>query len=192
MIFVCFVLFGLLIFVVVVLVVAVSVLFVCLFVCLFVYLFWPSQIFPPSPYIKVGLKMATICANVISEQHAQGPASGIGVDTHVHRIATRLHWVKTSDSADKTCRDLEAWVPREEYGELNLLLVGFGQQICTPRAPKCSECLNRNICPSSTAAGGAVKSSSSSSKEQQKNKKKTTTTATAKTTNVKKEEDLDF
>src|SRR5690606_32244720 len=36
----------------------------------------------------VGPKMAHLCMNV-----AWGRPVGIGVDTHVHRIAARLHWV---------------------------------------------------------------------------------------------------
>jgi len=39
----------------------------------------------------------------------------------------------------------------EHWKEVNWLLVGFGQQVCLPVSPKCSECLNKAICPSSTA-----------------------------------------
>ena len=95
----------------------------------------------------VGMKMATIAMAVANKQ-----VSGIGVDTHVHRIANRLRWVKKKTSTPEHTRvALEAWMPRSLWGEVNLLLVGFGQTICTPRAPKCSECLNRNLCPSSSA-----------------------------------------
>ena len=37
--------------------------------------------------------------------------TGIAVDTHVHRIANRLGWVKTK-VADKTRKDLEDLIPR--------------------------------------------------------------------------------
>ena len=30
---------------------------------------------------------------------------------------------------------------------MNELLVGFGQTICNPVAPKCAGCLNQSICP---------------------------------------------
>ena len=36
---------------------------------------------------------------------------------------------------------------REYWSEINELLVGFGQQICLPVKPKCTECLNRALCP---------------------------------------------
>ena len=35
---------------------------------------------------------------------------------------------------------------REEWSDLNLLLVGFGQTICAPIKPRCGECLNKEIC----------------------------------------------
>ena len=36
---------------------------------------------------------------------------------------------------------------RSEWSEVNWLLVGFGQQICLPVKPHCSDCLNKKICP---------------------------------------------
>ena len=42
---------------------------------------------------------------------------------------------------------MEAWLPSQLWGEINLLLVGFGQQICQPRRPRCGECSNRAVCP---------------------------------------------
>lgn len=36
---------------------------------------------------------------------------------------------------------------RDEWNDLNVLFVGFGQQTCLPVHPKCSECLNCKICP---------------------------------------------
>lgn len=36
---------------------------------------------------------------------------------------------------------------REEWDELNVLLVGFGQQTCLPIGPLCEMCLNCKICP---------------------------------------------
>eukprot|EP00043_Microstomoeca_roanoka_P009657 m.91915 g.91915 ORF g.91915 m.91915 type:complete len:388 (-) comp14650_c0_seq3:57-1220(-) len=94
----------------------------------------------------VGMKMATIAMAVANKN-----ISGIGVDTHVHRISNRLRWVKNTKSPEQTQVELEKWMPRSIWGAVNVLLVGFGQTICTPRAPKCGECLNKDLCPSSTA-----------------------------------------
>ncbi|XP_015434319.1 PREDICTED: endonuclease III-like protein 1, partial [Dufourea novaeangliae] len=91
----------------------------------------------------VGPKMAHICMQI-----AWGEVSGIGVDTHVHRICNRLEWAeKTTKTPEETRIALEKWLPKDLWKEVNHLLVGFGQEICLPRFPKCSECLNKDICP---------------------------------------------
>ena len=43
-------------------------------------------------------------------QESFGKIEGISVDTHVHRIANRLGWVKTTDRG-KTADSLETWLP---------------------------------------------------------------------------------
>lgn len=91
----------------------------------------------------VGPKMAHICMQI-----AWGEISGIGVDTHVHRISNRLNWVKKpTKTPEDTRKELEDWLPKNLWNDINHLLVGFGQEICLPRFPKCTECLNKNICP---------------------------------------------
>ena len=112
---------------------------------------------PPSPealqeITGVGPKMAFIAMHA-----AWGTPVGIGVDIHVHRISNRLGWVRTARAAngpEATRAALEGWLPRELWGELNELLVGFGQQVCTPTAPHCGVCLARDICPSGGGGGG--------------------------------------
>uniref|UniRef100_F1L3X1 Endonuclease III homolog n=1 Tax=Ascaris suum TaxID=6253 RepID=F1L3X1_ASCSU len=89
----------------------------------------------------VGPKMAHLAM-----QHAWGRIEGLGVDTHVHRIANRLGWVKTK-TPEQTRVALEELIPKERWAGLNKLLVGFGQQTCLPTLPKCSDCLNKDICP---------------------------------------------
>lgn len=75
--------------------------------------------------------------------------TGIGVDIHVHRISNRLNWVsQPTKDPEKTRAELEAWLPRDLWQEVNLMLVGFGQTICLPVKPKCAECLNQKLCPS--------------------------------------------
>ncbi|ESP01460.1 hypothetical protein LOTGIDRAFT_95778, partial [Lottia gigantea] len=92
----------------------------------------------------VGPKMAHLVMNC-----AWNTLTGIGVDTHVHRISNRLQWVrKTTNQPEETRKALEDWLPRELWREANHLLVGFGQTICLPVTPRCAECLNQNICPS--------------------------------------------
>lgn len=56
----------------------------------------------------VGPKMAYICMNV-----AWDKLTGIGVDTHVHRICNRLGWVKKPTKLpEDTRKAVEEWLPR--------------------------------------------------------------------------------
>nr|CAD7197860.1 unnamed protein product [Timema douglasi] len=91
----------------------------------------------------VGPKMAHLCMSV-----AWDTLTGIGVDTHVHRISNRLGWVpEPTKTPERTRAALESWLPREEWQEINHLLVGFGQTICRPVNPLCGTCLNNALCP---------------------------------------------
>lgn len=95
----------------------------------------------------VGPKMAHLAMAV-----AWGTVSGIAVDTHVHRIANRLRWTKKiTKSPEETRKNLEEWLPRVLWSEINGLLVGFGQQICLPVHPRCQACLNKALCPAAQA-----------------------------------------
>eukprot|EP00731_Ephydatia_muelleri_P025077 Em0017g160a len=95
----------------------------------------------------VGPKMAHLAMDI-----AWSTISGIGVDTHVHRISNRLGWLpRETQKPEDTRKGLEEWLPRSEWSDLNWLLVGFGQKICLPVGPKCGQCLNRDICPASLA-----------------------------------------
>ena len=91
----------------------------------------------------VGPKMAHLVMKV-----AWNEITGIAVDTHVHRICNRLKWVNTK-TPEQTMAQLEQRLPRQYWNDINHLLVGFGQSICLPVNPKCSQCLNQKICPSS-------------------------------------------
>lgn len=98
----------------------------------------------------VGPKMAHLLM-----QNAWNESAGIGVDTHVFRLAQWWRWVpKTAHpTPEKTRIALEQWLPRELWAEINPLLVGFGQTWCPPKqsAAKCQECLLRTMCPASLA-----------------------------------------
>ena len=70
----------------------------------------------------IGPKMAYIIENICF-----GTSSGIGVDTHMHRMFNDLSWVR-SKTPEQTREQLEGWLPREKWGEVNYLWVGFGQE----------------------------------------------------------------
>ena len=92
----------------------------------------------------VGPKMAYLAMSC-----AWKKVVGIGVDVHVHRISNRLQWVpKPTKTPEQTRLELESWLPQQYWGEVNHMLVGFGQTVCLPKKPKCSECAINNLCPS--------------------------------------------
>ncbi|MCY4482366.1 MAG: endonuclease III [Spirochaetaceae bacterium] len=69
----------------------------------------------------------------------------ICVDTHVHRICNRLGWVDTRDP-DATELALARVMPRRYWIPINAIMVGFGQQVCTPQSPRCSGCPVHGLC----------------------------------------------
>jgi endonuclease-3 len=70
---------------------------------------------------------------------------GICVDTHVHRISNRLGYVRTRDP-EATEMALRARLSRRYWIGYNDLLVAFGQNVCTPIAPRCSSCPVSGLC----------------------------------------------
>ncbi len=71
----------------------------------------------------------------------------ICVDTHVHRISNRIGYVRTK-SPDKTEAALRRKLPRRHWVRYNEILVAFGQTICRPVSPLCSQCPAAALCPS--------------------------------------------
>lgn len=69
----------------------------------------------------------------------------ICVDIHVHRICNRLGYVQTR-TPDKTELALMERLPKKYWIEINELLVRYGQQVCTPVSPRCSECVVARHC----------------------------------------------
>ncbi len=70
---------------------------------------------------------------------------GICVDTHVHRITNRWGYVKTR-TPEQTEFALRKELPRKFWLEINGLLVAFGQGICRPISPLCSQCSINKLC----------------------------------------------
>ncbi|MBI5192352.1 MAG: endonuclease III [Nitrospirae bacterium] len=64
---------------------------------------------------------------------------GICVDTHVHRISNRWGYIKTK-TPDESEEALRKKLPRKYWKIYNDLLVTFGQNLCKPVSPICSEC----------------------------------------------------
>lgn len=94
----------------------------------------------------VGPKMS-----YLTLQKAWNLNEGIGVDVHVDRLSKQFKWVnpKICKNPEITRRELQEWLPKSLWMEINPVLVGFGQSICLPKGRRCDLCsLSRtNLCP---------------------------------------------
>jgi endonuclease-3 len=81
----------------------------------------------------VGPKCANLALGVATGQAA------ISVDVHVHRVVNRWGYVRTKQP-EQTLKVLETQVPREQWTDINRLLMPFGKHICTSTLPHCSTC----------------------------------------------------
>jgi endonuclease III len=85
----------------------------------------------------------------------------ICVDTHVHRIANRLGWVRT-DTPEETEQALYKSAAERWWPLINLYLVTWGQNVCRPISPRCTACSIARQCPkigvaSRVAAGNSLR-----------------------------------
>jgi endonuclease-3 len=81
----------------------------------------------------VGPKCANLALGVATGQEA------ISVDVHVHRVVNRWGYVQTKQP-EQTLEVLETLVPRDQWTDINRLLMPFGKHICTGTLPHCSTC----------------------------------------------------
>ncbi|EGW30938.1 uncharacterized protein SPAPADRAFT_156404 [Spathaspora passalidarum NRRL Y-27907] len=80
-------------------------------------------------------------------QAGWGINSGIGVDVHLHRLAQMWGWVsKKATTPEKARLELEDWLPRQYWKDVNPLMVGFGQVVCGSRAKNCDVCSLNTMC----------------------------------------------
>ncbi|MBI3592995.1 MAG: endonuclease III, partial [Nitrospirae bacterium] len=87
----------------------------------------------------VGRKTANLVITLGYGKH------GICVDTHVHRIVNRWGLVNTKTPEETEFRLREA-LPIRYWKGLNGVLVAFGQHICKPISPLCSQCRINGFC----------------------------------------------
>jgi endonuclease III len=92
----------------------------------------------------VGNKVANLFKVVADEE-----ITNIAIDTHLSRIFKRWKWVSDNASSPNVIgREIQSWLPRPLWKNINQIVVGFGQIICTARNPLCGSCLARHWCPS--------------------------------------------
>ena len=69
------------------------------------------------------------------------------VDTHVHRVTTRLGLVPPKASAERADRILHELVPEGLRTPLHVALIRLGREICKAPTPRCAICPLNDICP---------------------------------------------
>jgi endonuclease III len=69
------------------------------------------------------------------------------VDTHVHRVATRLGLIPPRTPATRAHRILAEAVPPELRISMHVGLIRHGRTLCRPGRPRCEECPLLDLCP---------------------------------------------
>ena len=85
-------------------------------------------------------------ANIVLS-NAYGVIAGIAVDTHVRRVSQRLGFTE-NDNPDKIEQDLMNLFHKEEWFNINYLLIEHGKKICQAKKPLCLDCPVNKLCPS--------------------------------------------
>jgi len=87
----------------------------------------------------VGRKTANLVVSVAFDKH------GICVDVHVHRITNRLGLIHTRSPYETEMTLLEV-LPKRYWTSWNRILVSYGQTVCRPIHPHCSNCPISEYC----------------------------------------------
>jgi endonuclease-3 len=80
----------------------------------------------------------------------------IPVDTHVHRVTTRLGWIEPRTTASAAHRALAELVPAEIRVPLHVGLIRLGREICIARRPRCEICPIFELCPTGPVVLGTT------------------------------------
>jgi endonuclease III len=86
----------------------------------------------------------------------------IPVDTHVHRVATRLGLVPRTN-AERAQRLLEELVPAELKTSVHVGLIRLGREICKAGRPRCEDCPLFELCPTGPEVVGVGRQPGSTS-----------------------------
>lgn len=89
----------------------------------------------------VGRKTANVVRSVAFD------LPGLPVDTHVGRLSRRLGLTIEEDPV-KIELELNAFLPRSEWGKFSLRLILLGRRVCDARKPRCGDCGLAWMCPS--------------------------------------------
>jgi endonuclease III len=73
------------------------------------------------------------------------------VDTHVHRVASRLGLLPKRSIPSTSHATLERVVPRRDRYSFHVNAIALGRQVCRPVRPRCPGCPVAALCPSNTS-----------------------------------------
>ena len=101
----------------------------------------PAQLDALTALPGVGRKTAHVVLG-----NAFAIASGVVVDTHVKRLASRLGLTKQADPVHVE-HDLAAIIPRKHWVDFSHRLIAHGRATCLAIRPRCGACALAPICP---------------------------------------------
>jgi endonuclease-3 len=100
----------------------------------------PSEVDQLLTLPGVGRKSANVIASVAFHQAV------MPVDTHVHRVASRLGLTVMAKTPLETEKQLTSYIPKKYLSIAHHWLILHGRYICIARKPKCGECGLRQWC----------------------------------------------
>lgn len=68
------------------------------------------------------------------------------IDTHVHRVVTRLGWIGETDPAERAHLELTPRIPKRLRYSLHMALIRHGREVCKPKRPRCTDCVLFDLC----------------------------------------------
>jgi endonuclease-3 len=71
----------------------------------------------------------------------------IPVDTHVHRVATRLGFLQPRSPSARAHRELADLIPASLRVPMHVGLIRHGREICKAGRPRCEQCTLKDLCP---------------------------------------------
>ena len=86
-------------------------------------------------------------ANVVSSIAFGRPA--IAVDTHVFRVANRLH-LAVGETPLEVEKGLQKVIPKDKWSAAHHWLIWHGRLVCKALRPHCAACPLAHLCPSRT------------------------------------------
>ena len=73
-------------------------------------------------------------------------ATGVVVDTHVHRLSRRMGLTRQKDP-EKIEQVLMKLIPQDEWIDFGHRMIWHGRRVCAARKPDCDRCVLDDICP---------------------------------------------